>query len=91
MRLDHAGVGGDSVLRQPHEGHAGRQQNAGMGAAKPMGLAQNLGHSNTPSVETHDGHLADKFKSDMIGATAPTFDIETEKVCQLGKIGPPSG
>ncbi|MEM7171870.1 MAG: hypothetical protein AAF530_16990 [Pseudomonadota bacterium] len=49
-----------------------------------MVLAQNLGHSDTRMVERHYGHLADKFKTDMIRATAPTFGIETGKVVPIG-------
>ena len=41
--------------------------------AVPMVVAANLGHSDTRMVERHYGHLADKFKKEMIRATAPTF------------------
>ncbi len=46
-----------------------------MNGAAPMVVAANLGHSDTRMVEKHYGHLADKFKTEMIRATAPVFGI----------------
>ena len=55
-----------------------------MNGAVPMVVAANLGHSDTRMVEKHYGHLADKFKTEMIRATAPSFGIEPGNVERLG-------
>ena len=47
-----------------------------MNGAVPMVVAANLGHSDTRMVERHYGHLSNKFKTEMIRATAPVFGID---------------
>jgi integrase len=55
-----------------------------MAGMVPMVVAANLGHSDTRMVEKHYGHLADKFKTEMIRATAPVFGLEPDSVERLG-------
>jgi integrase len=55
-----------------------------MAGMVPMVVAANLGHSDTRMVERHYGHLANKFKTEMIRATAPVFGLEPGNVERLG-------